>query len=147
MAGSWEATTVIDRPIEEVFGFLADGENDRKFSSRVLEISKTTEGPPGVGTVYATTVKDAGLKTQHEYKLIDFEAPTRIRWTELSKNLVTVPEGGYDLARDGDRTRVTIHNTIEGHGAGKLLAPLGLRSARKGGDDFVKAIKAAVEAS
>jgi hypothetical protein len=32
----------------------------------------------------------AALKTQCEYKLTDFEAPTRIRWTELSKNLVTV---------------------------------------------------------
>ena len=37
MAGRFEATTVIDRPIEEVFAFLADGENDPKFSPRVLE--------------------------------------------------------------------------------------------------------------
>ena len=37
MAGRFEATVVIDRPIEEVFAFLADGENDPKFSPRVLE--------------------------------------------------------------------------------------------------------------
>jgi hypothetical protein len=37
MAGRFEATTVIDRPIEEVFAFLADGQNDKKFSARVLE--------------------------------------------------------------------------------------------------------------
>ena len=36
---------MIDRPIEEVFAFLADGENDRKFSPRVLEIATTTDGP------------------------------------------------------------------------------------------------------
>jgi uncharacterized protein YndB with AHSA1/START domain len=147
MAGKWEATAVIDRPIEQVFGFLADGENDRKFSPRVLEIAKKTDGPPGVGTVYASTVSDSGLKTQREFELTDFEAPTRIRWTERSKNLVTVPEGGYDLARDGDGTRLTIHNTLEGHGPGKLLTPLALRSARKGADDFGQAIKAAVEAT
>ena len=63
MAGRFDTTVVIDRPIEEVFAFLADGENDPKFSPRVLEISKTTDGPPGVGTVYASTVKDAGVKT------------------------------------------------------------------------------------
>ncbi|HYI80600.1 MAG TPA: hypothetical protein VEW67_07055 [Thermoleophilaceae bacterium] len=29
MAGRFEATVVIDRPIEAVFGFVANGENDR----------------------------------------------------------------------------------------------------------------------
>jgi uncharacterized protein YndB with AHSA1/START domain len=146
MAGRFEATVVIDRPIEDVFAFLADGENDPKFSPRVQEIAKTTDGPPGVGTVYASTVKDAGVKTKRQFELTEFEPPTRIRWTEISKNAVTAPEGGYDLARDGDGTRVTIHNMLEGHGIGKLIAPLALRSARKGADDFGRAIKAAVEA-
>jgi uncharacterized protein YndB with AHSA1/START domain len=147
MAGRFEATVVIDRPIEDVFAFLADGENDPKFSPRVLEIAKRTEGPPGVGTVYASTVKDAGMKTKREFKLTEFAAPTRIRWTEISKNVVTAPEGGYDLAPEGSGTRLTVYNVLEGHGAGKLIAPLALRSARKGADGFGRAIKAAVEAA
>jgi uncharacterized protein YndB with AHSA1/START domain len=147
MADDFRATVVIDRPIEDVFAFLADGENDPKFSPRVLEIAKTTDGPPAAGTVYASTVKDAGIKTRREFRLTEFEPPTRIRWTEVSKNLVTAPEGGYDLAPEGGGTRVTLYNVLEGHGVGKLIAPLALRSARKGADDFGAAIKAAVEAS
>ena len=147
MAGRFEATVVIDRPIDEVFAFLADGENDPKFSPRVLEIAKTTDGPTGVGTVYASTVKDAGMKTKREFKLTEFEPPTRIRWAEVSKNLITASEGGYDLAPEGSGTRLTIHNVLEGHGLGKLIAPPALRAARKGADDFGKAIKSAVEAS
>jgi len=147
MAGRFEAVVVIDRPIEEVFAFLADGENDPKFSPRVLEIQKTTEGPPGVGTVYASTVKDGGVKTSREFKLTEFEPPTRIRWTEISSNIITAPEGGYDLAQEGEGTRVRLYNVLEGHGAGKLITPLALRSARKNADDFGNAIKTAVEAS
>ena len=147
MSGRFEGTVVIDRPIEEVFAFVADGENDPKFSPRVLEIAKTTDGPPGVGTVYASTVKDAGMKTKREFRLTAFDEPTRIRWAEVSKNLVTAPEGGYDLAREGDGTRLTVFNVLEGHGPGKLIAPLALRSARRGADDFARSIKAAVEAS
>jgi uncharacterized protein YndB with AHSA1/START domain len=146
MAGRFEATVVVDRPIDEVFAFLANGENDPKFSPRVLEIAKTTDGPPGVGTVYASTVKDAGMKTKREFKLTEFDPPTRIRWSEVSKNIITAPEGGYDLAPEGSGTRVTIYNVLEGHGPGKLFAPLALRAARKGADDFGPAIKAAVEA-
>ena len=147
MSGRFEGTVMIDRPIEEVFAFLANGENDPKFSPRVLEIAKTTDGPPGVGTVYASTVKDAGMKTKREFRLTAFDEPTRIRWSEVSKNLVTAPEGGYDLAREGDGTRITVFNVLEGHGPGKLIAPLALRSARKGADDFARSIKSAVEAS
>jgi carbon monoxide dehydrogenase subunit G len=147
MAGRFEGTAVIDRPIEDVFAFLADGENDKKFSPRVLEIAKTTEGPPGVGTVYASTVKDAGFKSKREFKLTEFESPTRIRWTEISKNMIVVPEGGYDLAPKGDGTQLTVFNEFEGRGFGKLLVGPALRSARKGADEFAGAIKEAIEAS
>jgi hypothetical protein len=73
MAKRFGATVVVDRPIEEVFDFLADGENDKKFSSRIVEIAKTTDGPPGVGTVYASTAKDGGIKAKHEFELTQFE--------------------------------------------------------------------------
>jgi hypothetical protein len=108
---------------------------------------KTTDGPPGVGTVFASTVKDAGVKTEREFKLTEFEAPTKIRWTEISKNLVTAPEGGYDLAEAAGGTQLTVFNVLEGHGMGKLIAGFALRSARKGADEFAQSIKAAVEAS
>jgi uncharacterized protein YndB with AHSA1/START domain len=147
MANDFRTTVVIDRPIEEVFAFLADGQNDPKFSPRVREIAKTTDGPPGVGTVYASTVKDAGMKTKREFRLTEVEPPTRIRWAETSKNLVTASEGGYDLEPEGDATRVTLHNVLEGHGLGKLIAPLAVRAARRDADAFGKRIKAAVEAS
>jgi carbon monoxide dehydrogenase subunit G len=148
MAGRFEGTVVIDRPIEEVFAFLADGANDPKFSPRVQRIDKRTDGPPGVGTVYASTVKDAGMTTTREFELTEFVAPTRIRWAERSRNTVTAPEGGYDLAPVGDGTRVTIFNVLQGNGLiGKLIAPLALRAARKDADAFAGRIKAAVEAS
>jgi Polyketide cyclase / dehydrase and lipid transport len=147
VAGRFGATIAIERPIAEVFAFLADGENDKRFSTRVIEIAKTTDGPAGVGTVYASTVKDAGVKTQREFKLTEFQAPTRIRWTELSKNAVTVPEGGYDLVAEGDRTQLTFFNELKGHGLGVLFAGFALRSARNSADAFAGAIKAAIEAS
>jgi uncharacterized protein YndB with AHSA1/START domain len=147
MAGRFDVTVVIDRPIDEVFAFLADGENDPKFSPRVLEIAKTTDGPPGVGTVYASTVKDAGMTTKRQFELTEFESPTKIRWREISKNTITAAEGGYDLVREGEGTRVTLHNVLEGHGFGKLIAPLALRAARKSAPEFGQSIKRAVEAA
>ena len=148
MAHDWSATTTINRPIDQVFAFLADGTNDTKFSPRVQEIKQLTDGPPGVGTVYSSTVKDAGVKTSREFKLSEFDPPTKIRWTELTKNAITVPDGGYDLEPAGDGvTRMTILNTFEGHGFGKVILPFALRGAKKDADAFAGRIKDAVEAS
>jgi hypothetical protein len=147
MAHEFSGTAVVDRPIDEVFAFLADGTNDAKFSPRVQEIRKTTDGPVGVGTVFESTVKDAGMKTKRVFELTACDAPTKIRWTERSKNLVTVPDGGYDLERvSAAQTKVTIHNTFEGHGFGKLLVGFAARAAVKDAPAFAQRIKAAVEA-
>jgi carbon monoxide dehydrogenase subunit G len=148
MAGQFEATVEIDRPIGEVFAFLADGENDPKFSPRVLRIEKTTAGPTAEGTVYASTVKDAGMKTRREFKITEFESPRKIRWAETSKNIVTASDGGYDLEPVSDSTtRLRVFNVLEGHGIGKLIAGFALGAARKDADAFANRIKAAVEAS
>jgi uncharacterized protein YndB with AHSA1/START domain len=147
MSGRFDGTAVIDRPIDEVFAFLAEGTNDPKFSPRVLEIHKTTDGPPGVGTRFQSTVKDAGMKTKREFEYTEFEAPTRIRWTERSSNLVTAVEGGYDLVPDGEGTRLSVFNILEGHGLGKLVAGFAVRQAQKDADAFAGRIKQAVEAS
>jgi hypothetical protein len=147
MAHEFSGSAVIDRPIDDVFAFLADGTNDPKFSPRVQEIRQTTDGPIGVGTVFESTVKDAGMTTKRTFELTAFEQPTKIRWTERSKNMVTVPDGGYDLEKVSDtQTRVTIHNTFEGHGFGKLIVGLALRAAIKDAPAFAQRIKSAVEA-
>jgi hypothetical protein len=147
MTKEFSGSAVVDRPIDAVFEYLAAGTNDSEFSPRVQEIRKTTDGPVGVGTVFESTVKDAGMKTARRFEITALDAPTRIRWTERSKNLITVPDGGYDLERVSDtQTKVTIRNTFAGHGFGKLLLPLAVRAARKDAPAFAGRIKAAIEA-
>lgn len=148
MAHGFSATTTINKPIDDVFAYLAAGTNDKDFSPRVQEIEKTTEGPVGVGTIFRSTVKDAGMKSSREFEYTEFEQPTKIRWAERSKNIVTAAEGGYDLERVGDtQTRVTIHNRLEGHGFGKVIVGFATRQAVKDAPAFAERIKKAVEAS
>jgi carbon monoxide dehydrogenase subunit G len=148
MAHGFSGSAVIDRPIDEVFAFLADGTNDPKFSPRVQQIERKTDGPIGVGTVFESTVKDAGMKTSRKFELTAFEAPTKIRWTERSRNMITVPDGGYDFEAVNDtQTKVTVHNTFEGHGFGKLIVGFAAQAAVKDAPAFALRIKSAVESA
>ncbi|GAB7184421.1 SRPBCC family protein [Kitasatospora sp. Ki12] len=147
MSGLFETSTEVDRPVEEVFAYLADGRHDPEFSPRVLEIAKTPDGPTAVGTVFRSTVKDAGMKTSRQFRITGLEAPRTVRWSEESKNLITA-EGGYDLeALPDGRTRVRIFNTLDGHGLGRVLVGPALHAARKDAPDFGRRIKAAIEGS
>ncbi|MFD9319462.1 SRPBCC family protein [Streptomyces sp. NPDC057456] len=148
MSGQFEATVEVDRAVEEVFAYLADGRNDPQFSPRVLKIERIPDAPTTVGTVFRSTVKDAGMKTAREFRITALEAPAKIRWAEASKNTVTVREGGYDLEPlPGGGTRVRIFNVLEGHGLGKVLVGLALTAARKDAPGFGARIKAAAEAA
>jgi hypothetical protein len=148
MPGEYSGSAVIDRPIAEVFEFLAAGTNDPKFSPRVLEIRKEPDGPTGVGTVFVSKAKDAGIKTNRRFEITGLQAPTTIRWSERSSNLITIPEGGYDLEAVGDaQTKVTIFNTFVGHGFGKVIVGSARKAAAKDADAFAQRIKVAVEAS
>jgi carbon monoxide dehydrogenase subunit G len=148
MPGDYSGTTVVDRPIDEVFAYLAAGTNDPEFSPRVQSIRKEPDGPSGLGTVFVSTVKDAGMTTRRRFELTGFQAPTTIRWSERSTNLVTVREGGYDLEDlGGGRTRVTVFNSFAGHGLGKLIVGFARKAAVKDADAFAHRIKAAIERS
>ncbi len=148
MPGKFSGSAVIERPIEDVFDYLAAGTNDPKFSPRVLEIRKEPDGPSRLGTIFVSRVKDAGMSTDRRFELAVFGRPTTIRWSERSKNMVTVPEGGYDLEAVGDsQTKVTIFNSFAGHGLGKVIVGFAAKAAAKDADAFAHRIKAAVEAS
>ncbi|MGW6918282.1 SRPBCC family protein [Kitasatospora sp. NPDC054939] len=145
MSGEFEAIVEVDRPAEEVFAYLADGRHDPEFSPRVLEITKAPEGRTAVGTVFRSTVKDAGMKTERTFRITRLEEPRTIRWSEQSKNLITA-DGGYDVEPlPGGRARVRIFNELHGHGVGRILLKPALYAARKDAPDFGRRIKAAVE--
>ena len=148
MAHEFSGSAVIERPIDEVFAFLGAGTNDPKFSPRVQQIEQTTPGPVGVGTVFESKVKDAGMTTSRRFELTSFEPPTKIRWTERSKNMITVPDGGYDLEAVGDtQTKVTDSQTsskVTGSASSSSASRPAPRS--KDAPAFAQRIKSAAEA-
>lgn len=147
MAKRNEFKITIERPIESVFAFLADGENDKRFSDRIIEIEKTTEGGPGVGTIYHSVARDMGLKGKHDFEITEFDPPTRIRWKEISKGPVILSEGGYDLRSVDGATELGFFGVLEGRGPGKLLEGAVARYVRRLLPEFSKKIKDVVEAS
>ena len=141
-------TIVIDRPIDEVFAFLADGENDIKFSPRLTSIRRTSGDDLGVGATYESRGREMGLPTRHRFEITEYEPPRRLRWKELTKGPVYIAEGGYDMVPVGERaTELTFFNDLAARGIGRLLAGTVHTRYDRDAGDFARRIKNAVEAA
>jgi len=112
-------------------------------------------GGEGVGRRQRMHGRWGRKRSEIDQVIVAHDPPRRLAWRHEAERLDGRPAPRFaatttfsaTLEPDGAGTRVTLHNTLEGHGFGKLIAPMALRQARKGADEFGAAIKAAVEAS
>ena len=121
------ASTVIARPREDVFAFLADGENDRRWRDGVIDIRRTSGS--GRGAVYEQRVKGPfGRRIAADFEIIGFEPDRRIDFRTLAGPVR--PRGTYELEPTDGGTRVTFTLRADLHGAKKLMAPMIARTMR-----------------
>jgi carbon monoxide dehydrogenase subunit G len=125
---SAEHSIAIDRPVEEVFAFVADKENDARWRPGVQEITKASGD--GVGAVYHQRVKGPGGKA----------IPADIEITELEPNRVigfrTIegpvrPEGRFELEATDGGTRVTFSLRAELRGLKRLMTGMVAKTMRR----------------
>jgi len=68
-----EASTVINRPIEDVFAVVSNHENYPKWSPGVLEVKKTSSGSIGLGTIWRSVSKRLGRRRETESEIVEYE--------------------------------------------------------------------------
>jgi uncharacterized protein YndB with AHSA1/START domain len=83
------AEVYINRPIEEVFGFVAENENDPQWCVPVVETTRIAGEKPGLGARYVFASQVGLIRLGGEFEITEFEPPVGIRWQGTS------PFGGY----------------------------------------------------
>ena len=123
---SFDNTVLIRRPIEEVFGFLADFENLPKWNYAIVE-TQDRRGPVGMGTIYRQVRSVPGRSEEH-FEVTTYNPPHQLKIqgqlgpfpSRLSYVLDAVPEG----------TRVTNAVELELRGPGRLLGRVAVPQVR-----------------
>ena len=73
-----EGSVVIDRPVEEVFDFVADGCHEPQYHPEMRRVDKLTEGPVGTGTRFRAEIAGRGRPVTMTTEFIGVERPRRI---------------------------------------------------------------------
>jgi carbon monoxide dehydrogenase subunit G len=74
---SFENTVIIRRPVEEALSFLADFENVPRWNYAIVETTKVSPGPVGVGTTYRQ-IRSVPRRSEEGFEVTAFEPPRRL---------------------------------------------------------------------
>jgi uncharacterized protein YndB with AHSA1/START domain len=122
-----QGTVEIRRSPAEVFAFLSEGENDRRWRSGVLDIRR--KSGHGRGAIYEQGVKGPfGRRVPADYEITSYEPDRRIGFRAIAGPLR--PEGSYELTPAEGGTRVTFALRAEPRGLAKLMSPMVAKTMR-----------------
>ena len=115
-----ENTITVDRPIEEVFGYLADGANNPRWRSGVISIERTSAGD-GVGATYRQKLRGPGGRTiDGDYRVTAYQPPHLLEFHVIAGP--ARPTGRFTLAEAGPgRTTVTFALELQPTGVMRLM--------------------------
>lgn len=122
---SFENTVTIQRPVEDVFAFLADFENIPKWNYAIVETKKVSPGPVGVGTAYRQT-RSVPRSSEEGFQVTVFEPASRL---EVQGKIGPFRARlSYVLEPTGGGTRLT--NAVELRSSGVLTLAGSLATSR-----------------
>jgi len=95
----------IRRPVSELFAFVADGENAKRWRPGVLDV--THQSGEGLGAIYRQGVKGpGGRRIAADYEVTAFEPDRRIAFRAIAGPVR--PTGEYRFAAEGDGATVSL---------------------------------------
>jgi uncharacterized protein YndB with AHSA1/START domain len=141
-----EADIVVARPRQEVFDYLAWGENLPQWNSGMSAVQPITGGPPTQGSQYQVSMDPGGDSTLEYY---DFVPGYRVCWhgspIQMGPRSVS-PKGRFELEdAEGGGTRILMVLEPELTGAAKAAAPMMKRKMRKDTEKDLATLKQLLE--
>ena len=117
-----EGEILIERPVWEVFDFVADERNEPGYNRRMVRGELITSGDIGAGTKFETELKTMGRAVPMTVEFTRFERPRILASRTRSSMMET--EGALTFAPVAGGTMMRWSWEVRPRGALKLLRPL-----------------------
>ena len=139
----FELSLVINKPIEEVFGFLSNLENDIKWRSEWVETRNTSGGALGVGATFCLTGEFHGRRVPTNYEVIEYEPNRSAAWKAVSGPLPLTFQRTFERVEGG--THFTIRYDAEVRGFFKVVMSLLARPVKRQHQGDLRKVKELME--
>jgi len=119
----FEVKEIINRSVDQVFAFIAEGENNSKWNSAVTSVTKISDGPAKKGSQYSMTRNLPNGTAKNIYEIVDYE-PNRTLTIKIASG-PTPFTYRYEFKPVGDATEVSMKAEVDKEG---LVEVLGLKA-------------------
>jgi len=140
-----ESMVIIERPVEEVFGFVVDLTNIPSMDPSVESVEKTSEGPIEAGTTFRMRQKTPPLGKVREASVhyTAVETNKKIEFEAMVEPISPTASLTFEQANGG--TRVTFRGEPNPVGPFKVLSPLISRQGQRMWDKRLAGLKSTLE--
>src|SRR5688572_3998586 len=119
--------TLIDKPVQDVFAFVANPNNMSKWNSAVVSLQQITPGAVGVGTRFKSVGEAMGHRIEGELQVVTYEPDTKCGFQmqagpmQMNLTLSFKPVGtGTKLSLNAQGNPAGIFKLAEGVLAGRV---------------------------
>ena len=109
-----EVSAVINRPVEDVFAFMSNPENDPQWQSETTETKITSQGPMGVGTTYQDVGYFLGRRIESIYEFTEYEVNRKFSLKTTSGPLPIEATVIYESVEEGTKVTFTAGGEVGG---------------------------------
>jgi uncharacterized membrane protein len=122
----------IARTPEDVFAYIDKLDQHGEWQEAIVSSTKVTEGVTRVGT-RATDKRrmPGGMKIDATYEIVEHDPPHRTRFQVINGPVRPSGTVTVEPLDGGTRTKLTVELDFQGHGIGKLIAPMARRQASR----------------
>jgi uncharacterized protein YndB with AHSA1/START domain len=115
-----EASTMVDRPVEEVWVFVTNALNFPKWDKGVIEARQTSTGPVGMGATFEAKTQEFGVLTS---RVVEYE-PNRKFAYEFSSGSSKGTIATFSMETIEGKSRLNLLLDVKLVGFHRLIGPL-----------------------
>ena len=141
---SINTSTLILRPVWEVFDFIARPENNTQWQYGSLESVKTSTGEMQVGTSFSSFGHFMGRRIQSNFEVTEFETNKSFGFETISGPVQLQSSYSFEAVDLG--TSVIVSARVDPGGFFKLVDPVVARAAKKQFKENLARLKELLEA-
>ena len=146
MGSKIESTVVIERPVEEVFVFFLNlDENAPRVDPELLSVVKTPDGPAGPGTTFRFRQKMFGRPRESTTRFTAIEPNREIQFEAVLGPIRPIAILTFEPAGAGTRVKFSAESNPVG--PFKLLSPLIKRKGQREWEGRLMRVKTILEAN
>jgi uncharacterized protein YndB with AHSA1/START domain len=120
---------VINRPVDEVFDFVADERNEPRYNPRMLRAEKLSPGPVGLGSQFRAVMQSGPRRVVMTIEFTGYERPRRLASTTRLSTMEIRGTLTFDPVPAG--TRMQWAWQVEPRGLLKLVTPVVARMGQR----------------